>query len=372
MDREQTRLAVEKSLLAAVVESSDDAIITKDLDGVITSWNRGAEVVFGYESSEAIGRNVSMLIPESLKDEEPEILRRIRKGEKVDHYETVRRRKDGSVIDVSLTVSPIRDPDGVIIGASKIGRDITFRKRSDAVERSAGNLSRVLAAQEEERKRIARDLHDHLGQKMTGLRLQIESLLSEFGEKVEIRKRIETIRAIAEDIDSDIGFFSWEFRATELEGVGLISALRTYLKEWSRQFQIPADFRSNKKSDSSVRRFAPAIETNVYRVVQEALNNIVKHANPTRVGLIVQESEGYLNVVIEDDGAGFDATGHTTDSGPGGWGLVTMHERMEMIGGTLEIESKPDAGTSVIARVPLGGSPTFNHAKGRSRNSLSE
>jgi PAS domain S-box-containing protein len=112
------------------VESSDDAIISKSLDGIITSWNQGAERLFGYMAEEAIGKPVTMLIPEDRLDEEPGILRRIRNGERIDHYETVRRRRDGSMIDISITVSPVRDADGKVIGASKIARDISETKRA--------------------------------------------------------------------------------------------------------------------------------------------------------------------------------------------------------------------------------------------------
>ncbi|HKU98228.1 MAG TPA: PAS domain S-box protein, partial [Vineibacter sp.] len=117
--------------LAAIVESSDDAIISKTLDGVITTWNRGAQRLFGYTSEEAIGNSILMLIPPERRDEEDAILGRIRRGEPTDHFETVRQRKDGTFIDVSLTISPVRDADGRIVGASKIARDITDRRRAE-------------------------------------------------------------------------------------------------------------------------------------------------------------------------------------------------------------------------------------------------
>jgi PAS domain S-box-containing protein len=128
-------VALTGNRLAAVVESSEDAILTKDLNGVITSWNRGATELFGYSAEEAIGRSVTMLIPEDRQDEEPSILTRIRSGQRIEHYETVRRRKDGSLIDISISVSPLKDSDGTIIGASKIARDITERKRAQEQER---------------------------------------------------------------------------------------------------------------------------------------------------------------------------------------------------------------------------------------------
>jgi PAS domain S-box-containing protein len=116
--------------LASIVESSDDAIVSKSLDGVITSWNRGAERIFGYTSEEAVGRPITIVIPQDRQDEERTILTRIRRGERIDHFETIRQRKHGSLIVVSLTVSPVRDAEGKIVGASKIARDITEQKRS--------------------------------------------------------------------------------------------------------------------------------------------------------------------------------------------------------------------------------------------------
>jgi PAS domain S-box-containing protein len=118
--------------MAAIVESSDDSIISTDSNGIIASWNKGAEKLFGYTAEEVIGKPVMILIPPGRADEEPYILERIKRGEQVDHYETLRRRKDGSEIDISLTVSPIRDKAGKVIGASKIARDITERKGAEA------------------------------------------------------------------------------------------------------------------------------------------------------------------------------------------------------------------------------------------------
>jgi PAS domain S-box-containing protein len=127
------RRRAEERLLhdAAIVENSDDAIISKDLDGIIRSWNPGAERLYGYTAEETVGQPVTMLIPDDRPDEEPHILEQIRRGARVDHYETVRRRKDGTHIDVSLTVSPVRDASGRVVGASKIARDVTARKRAD-------------------------------------------------------------------------------------------------------------------------------------------------------------------------------------------------------------------------------------------------
>ena len=119
--------------LTALVESSDDAIITKDLTGIIQTWNRSAERIFGYSRQEAVGQHITLIIPQELHEEEKGILNRLYQGHRIEHYETVRRRKDGRLLDISLTISPIPDHRGQIIGASKIARDITQQKRAQRI-----------------------------------------------------------------------------------------------------------------------------------------------------------------------------------------------------------------------------------------------
>src|SRR5947207_4951586 len=157
--------------LAAIVSSSDDAIISKSLDGVIRTWNRGAERIFGYSAAEAIGQHIELIIPAERHAEETMVLAKIRAGGIVDHFETVRRTKDGRLIDISLTVSPIRDARGRITGASKIARDITERKRMDAMVRDSEDRLRALVAelrQADERKDefialLAHELRNQIG-----------------------------------------------------------------------------------------------------------------------------------------------------------------------------------------------------------------
>jgi PAS domain S-box-containing protein len=134
----------------SIVESSDDAIVSKNLDGIITSWNRGAERIFGYTAEEAIGQPITIVIPLDRQDEERTILTRIRRGERIEHFETIRQRKHGSLISISLTISPVKDSKGKIVGASKIARDITEQKRSQeqiaTLAREAEHRSKNLLA----------------------------------------------------------------------------------------------------------------------------------------------------------------------------------------------------------------------------------
>ena len=196
-------------LLAAIVDSSDDAIISKTLEGVITSWNRGAERLFGYTAKEAIGRSISMIIPLDRREEETIILARIRQGERIDHFDTTRLRKDGTKLEISLSISPVRDAGGKIIGASKIARDIAERKRIErelneserrfahslrrsilkcnfelkncgreipdpsAVGSASRPIGKIDVYQDEERRRIAGELHDSAGQNLAAVSMSI-------------------------------------------------------------------------------------------------------------------------------------------------------------------------------------------------------
>jgi PAS domain S-box-containing protein len=165
------------ALLAAIVQSSDDAIISKDLNATITSWNRGAELIFGYTAEEVIGQPITILMPPERVNEEPALLERIRSGERVEHYETVRRRKDGTLLDISLTISPVFDRQGRIIGASKIARDISDRKQMEATLLKAhglGAAGRIAAS-------VAHEINNPLAAVMNLLYLMRSEVKGETG-----------------------------------------------------------------------------------------------------------------------------------------------------------------------------------------------
>jgi PAS domain S-box-containing protein len=166
--------------LAAIVESSDDAIISTDLDGAITSWNQGAECLLGYQAEEVVGRFVSILVPSDRNDEEPGIVYCIRRGERIDHYETVRRRKDGSLVEVSLTVSPIKDAEGRIIGVSKIARDISRRKRAEEAARKA----------KDELAKANQDLETKVSERTAALQREQAARLKDLEEQKKLEEQL--------------------------------------------------------------------------------------------------------------------------------------------------------------------------------------
>jgi signal transduction histidine kinase len=224
-------------------------------------------------------------------------------------------------------------------------------KRKDAVDRARGLLERVITAQEDERSRIARNLHDHLGQQLTALRLKLEAMKDKGSDQDELNQSIDDAQIIAKQLDTDVDFLSWELRPFSLERLPLSTALSQFVEEWSKYFNIPAEFHT---SDKEIGRLPQDIETNLYRIVQEALNNIYKHAQATRVDIIFECHEGDLVLIIEDNGRGFDVNDLAVQGvEEKGMGLIGMRERAVLIGGTFEIESQPGDGTTVIVRARM-------------------
>ena len=203
IQRKQVEAALRESeqrlrWLASIVESSDDAIVSKNLDGIITSWNRGAERIFGYTAEEAIGQPITIVIPQDRQDEERAILTRIRRGERIDHFETVRQRKHGSLIVVSLTVSPVKNAEGKIVGASKIARDITEQKRTQeqiaTLAREAEHRSKNLLATVQATVNLSQsDTPEGLKQAIEGRILALANVHSLFVETRWIGAELSTI-----------------------------------------------------------------------------------------------------------------------------------------------------------------------------------
>jgi len=210
-------------------------------------------------------------------------------------------------------------------------------------------LHRMISSQEEERKRIARDIHDHLGQQLTGLRLSLMALKETLHRGDDPAYDFEKIDSIAGAIDRDLDFISAELRPSGLDDLGLEQSLRQFVEQWSRHFAVRAEFHSSGFHERTV---PPDVSINLYRITQEALNNIVKHARARHVSVLLENRNGSVVLIIEDDGVGFDVDKNPTSIRVGhGAGLVGMKERSALIGGTIEIESIKNRGTTIYVRV---------------------
>jgi PAS domain S-box-containing protein len=463
-------------LLAAIVASSDDAIISKNLDGIITSWNKSAERIFGYTPEEAIGQHIRLIIPPERHAEELDILGRLRRGERVDHFHTVRRRKDGSLLDVSLTISPVRDSSGRVVGASKVARDITEQKQVEralreseqrfrvitddspimvwmsgtdklcyyfnkgwldfvgrTLEQESGNgwaenvhpedfeqclqvyvsnfdarrpfemeyrmrhhtgqyrwildravpryapdgtfegyvggcldihdqkeaaekvrvaddMTRLMKVQDEERRRIARELHDSAGQTLTVLGLSLAQLV-ERAQVIapELATEGKEIEEVVQQLHREIRTTSYLLHPPLLDECGLASALNMYVEGLAERSHIAITL----DVAAQVGRLPSDMELAIFRVVQECLTNIHRHSgSETALIRVAREGEN-VRAEVRDHGKGISSERLSEIQSHGsGVGIRGIRERIRQFHGEMKIESNV-SGTSVIVRMPL-------------------
>jgi PAS domain S-box-containing protein len=344
--RRDGELAIKQ--LAAIVESSDDAIVGKTLDGTILSWNRGAERMYGYSAAEMVGRPVSALAPPNRPDELPDLIRRLEKGEEIEQLETKRQRKDGAEIDVLLKLSAIRNGSGEIVGSSSIARDITQLKAQADLERDLAErralLAHLVTAGEEERARIAGDIHDDSIQAITaaGMRLQILRRKVDDPEQLKLLGELE--KTIGLSIER-LRHLLFELRPPVLDTEGLAAAVEMYVEDAANGSTTRYELQDKLRSQPPAQT-----RTILYRIVQEALVNVRKHASATTVTVVLQERDGGYLVCIADDGVGFAIDQAKPVSGH--LGLASMRERALLANGWMRIESAPQDGTTVEVWVP--------------------
>ena len=351
--------------LSSIVQSSNDAIVGETLDGIIQSWNAGATRIYGYLPEEAIGKSITFLAPPELLHESESFLDRIRNGERVEHYTTRRRRKDGQIIEVSQTISPILDAAGSVIGASVIARDITVERRLrvqlDEVARQRQEdlrrfVSSVQDAQEEERHRISRELHDDMGQRLTGLKLKLELLEDDLlGLSPDLLESVAGMKNDVESMIAEVRRISSNLRPSALDDFGLVSALQLLCNEFQRSSSMAVTFSGKPPKGTS-----KDVEIAVYRIAQEALSNAAHHAAASAVAVELSQQDGIIRLAVEDNGRGFEP-GNPAGSKPGrkGLGLVSMSERAQLFGGTFSLISAPGKGTKITVDIPRTREGTY-------------
>jgi PAS domain S-box-containing protein len=325
--------------LATIVESSDDAIWSHDLDGTILSWNPAAARMFGFTPAEAIGRTVALILPPELMDAERKMWQRLIAGERIVLPETIRMTKAATPVHISLTVSPLRDPTGTVVGAAKIARDISEQQR--AREALSAVNRRLIEAQEQERSRIARELHDDIGQRLA-LVLSELAVAADRGTPPDAAR----LQSDVAQISADVQTLSHDLHSARLELLGIGPAVRLFCRTFAEQqnVAVAADV------DGVPRRVPSGTSLAMYRVLQEALHNGVKHSGARHFDVRLWAADSRLHLAVSDRGSGFDVPASRRGQGIG---LVTMDERMKLVSGELSIESSPHQGTRVHASAPL-------------------
>jgi PAS domain S-box-containing protein len=385
------------ALLAAIVDFSDDAIISKSLDGVITSWNAGAERLFGYSAKEAIGQHISLIIPPNRRNEETIILERLRRGERIDHFDTVRVHKDGSALDISLTISPVKDAAGKIVGASKIARDFTQRKRieralsesearfrllADALdtqvqfrtqelqrrnaeilhqsERLRDLSGRLLLIQDEERRHIARELHDSAGQTLAALSMNLAQLAEDAKHNpAQLAKDVKDTQDLVQNLTQEIRTTSYLLHPPMLDESGLPSALHWYVRGLAERSGLDIEL----NIPDNFERLTAEMEVVIFRLVQECLTNIHRHSGSQTALIRVVREADKIYVEVQDRGRGMSQERFAEVQSQGtGVGIRGMRERVRQVHGELTIESNA-LGTKIFATFPAKTSSAKGQGK---------
>ena len=508
-EREERERA--SGLLAAIVDSSDDAIVSKTLGGIISSWNKSAEKLFGYTRDEAVGRHITLIVPEDRWSEETNILERLRRGERIDHFETVRRRKDGSLVELSLTISPVKDASGRIIGASKVARDITERRRveralaerarlldlsNDAIlvrdeagritywnqsafelygysseeamgrvaqdllqtsfpeplerileqlrrdNRWAGELihrrkdgsqivvasrwaldrddlgnwksvletnndvtrqkenhkalreseerlrtlsnsleaqvrerteelerrnaeilqqseqlrelsNRLLRTQDDERRHIARELHDSAGQLVAALGMNLAGMAQQAKKNPALAEALEDTQNLVQQLNREIRTTSYLLHPPLLDENGLSQAILWYIQGLMERGGLNIDFDISEDFG----RLPADLELAIFRVVQESLTNIHRHSGSKTAKIRLSHTNGTILLEIQDQGKGISAE-KLADlrAQRSGVGITGIRERIRQFKGEMDIQSN-GSGATIVVRLPMPAAP---------------
>lgn len=353
---ERTRNEAARRRLEALVQHAEDAIIVAGTDGTIEAWNPGAERLYGYKADEVIGRSVAVVYPPRQRKAFRASVRRLAKGGRIVRHEGERRTKDGQRISVSLTASPIRDPQGRLTGFSAIVRDVTAQKvADDDIRRSHDELRRLAqhlaTIREEEQTRISRDIHDVLAQSLTALRFDLHQLLRAVPEsQAAIRSTVQRTLAHADEAIRAGRRISLNLRPPSLTDLGLVSALEWYAGDLAARTGL----KHALVAQLDGARIGNASALAAYRIAQEALVNIERHAHATRVEIRLATRGRDLILEVRDDGVGIR---QAAAASPRSIGIIGMRERARGRGGSVDVLNAPGGGTVVRAVIPLGERP---------------
>jgi PAS domain S-box-containing protein len=354
---------MESAWLAAIVDSAEDAIVSKTLDGIITSWNKGAEQIFGYTADEVIGKPILILIPPDHHNEEPQILQEIRRGNRIEHYETIRQRKDGSLIDISLTVSPIKDHEGKIIGVSKIARDISYQKNvENRLRESDRRKDEFLAT-------LAHELRNPLAPIRSGLEVirHVRGDNAKFDETLDIIERqTNQIVHLVDDL-LDISRITQGKIKLRLERIELKTAIEMALE--TSQGLI-----DNAENELLVTLpykpiYIDADLTRAAQIFLNILNNAAKYSDAGgTIALTAKKEDANAVISIKDSGLGIEPemlskifemfgqieTPEKQVHGGLGIGLSVVKKLVEMHGGSIQAFSEGRGrGSEFVVRLPL-------------------
>jgi two-component system, NarL family, sensor histidine kinase UhpB len=349
--------------LQALIQASPLAIVAVDLHKNVLIWNPTAERFFGWREQEVLGQPTP-IIPDNGQEEFQKFFEKVLHGVSISSMEVYRQKKDGTSIAVSLSTAPIYDANGQIKRVMGIFEEITERKKGEEErqrfldqlkvgrERLRELSRRLVELQETERRDLARELHDEVGQNLTALSINlniIQNLMP--GETASMATdRINDSQKLVEETVICIRDVMARLRPPVLDDYGLVAALNWYSGQFMKRNGIPTVL--ILKGEELAHRLPLGTETALFRIAQEALNNVAKHAKASQITLVFETRDESVLLVIDDNGRGFDLEVHHQNGAQPEWGLINMRERAHSIGGQFRIESTPGKGTKIIVEVP--------------------
>ena len=340
------RTEAQTRYLDLLLETVTDAVVASDDKFILTGWNAAAESTYGRRAEEVLGQPDALVFRNDfIGVARAEAIARLLETGRF-HGELTHRRGDGKRIHIESRAAALFDREGKRLGYVSVNRDITERRYAEQTIRAL--LNDVLTAQEAERRRIARELHDETAQTLTSLLVGLRTV-EESQDLGRAREAASTLRGLVSAALDGVKRMARGLRPSVLDDLGLEEALERLGLEVSRAHGFEVDLHA---TGPRLPRLPEALETALYRMAQEALNNAGKHASPKAVSILVHRTSTEVRLVIEDDGKGFDVSETASETQ---LGLVGMRERAHLVGGSMAIESAPGNGTTICISVPLPG-----------------
>jgi PAS domain S-box-containing protein len=348
--RTETALRESEERLTLAFAGAQEGVWDWNLETGAVVYSRRWKEMLGY-ADEEIEPHVSawerLLHPDDLP-RASEVIESVSRGDRMYEGEFRLRHKAGHYTPVLSRGFPVRrEPGGPVVRIVGTHFDLTERKQAEAERARTELLARLVFAQEDERRRIAREMHDQFGEQLTALTRGIGNLKEACAGNAELTDHVESLESIAQRLDRDVDQLVWELRPTALDDLGLRAALASYVQDWSKRVRISAELHVSGLLDD---RLPSEAETTLYRIAQEALTNVAKHSRARNVDVILERQADSVVLIVEDDGIGFDPE---IAGSPQGFGLLGMHERAGLVSAVVQIESAPGSGTTILVRMPM-------------------
>ena len=343
----------ENQRLALIAQQTADAIVIHDLQSKISFWNASAERIFGYTSKEILGKSAFVLTVKAYESELRKNFQLIHKGKNIHNIETQRIKKNGEIIDVAISASPLVDPiTNEIIGDICSMRDISEKKIAEEsklkLEENRKFTQLIQSHIEDERRSLARELHDELGQYVSAIKI-FASNISNKAKKLspEIAKNADSVISAANQIYDGMHSIIKQLRPSSLDNLGLAETLKDTVNTWQKQYQ---DLKIHLSIKGDLNGLNETLNINIYRIIQEAMNNVLKHSKAKAVEIsLVLNKKGLLELNFSDDGQGMDLKKVDQTKN---FGILGMQERIQSLNGSFELISKNKQGTQILISVP--------------------